>query len=142
MKRLYTLITSIVILFCLPILTLADDVAPTSSASFVSDLNSTFVFVLLVVLAVFTLLNGGLLLVLVNINKNPSILRVAEQSYDNARKDTQELLKLFHTSLELAERLAIQVAPLSSLTKQIDLAEDIMEEITDGKPLSMEDDKS
>jgi len=115
--------------------TLAQDVAP-SSSSFVSDLNSTFVFVMVIVLGVFTLLNGGLLMVLVNINKNPSILRAAEQGYDNARKDTQDLLKLFHMSLEMAERLAMQVAPLSTVTHQIDLAEDVFKEIVNGKPFA------
>lgn len=134
MKTFLKYVCILLILLLLPMVTLAQDVAP--STSFVSDLNSTFVFVMVIVLGVFTLLNGGLLMVLVNINKNPSILRAAEQGYDNARKDTQDLLKLFHMSLEMAERLAMQVAPLSTVTHQIDLAEDVFKEIVNGKPFA------
>ncbi|GEM_PF-6036486 len=135
MRNIVKLIVLFLMLFALTSPAFAQE-----SNTFQSDLNAVFATVLIVVVIVFGVLSGSLLYVILAISKNPIILQAAERSYDNARKDTQDLVKMLHTSLELAERLATSVVPAdSNIAIGIDKAEDILEEIVDGEPFNPND---
>lgn len=105
--------------------------------AFYQDLKNTFVAIILGLTVVFSIFAGGLLGLLAYISRHPTLMRALESGYDNARKDTKELVNVLHVLLQFLERQGKTYAPNLEITRQIDTAEDILEEITDGEPYQL-----
>lgn len=128
------LILFIVFALLSPVAALAQD-APTAPA----PADPLWAVVALVAIIVLGVVNGSALYVLTRINSNSQILRAAEDAYNRASKENQQLILLVQDALEMAERLSKDVVPKElmppDLAKAIDLAEDTLREITDDIPI-------